>query len=568
MIEKLDLLSFAADEYERRGWGEMPQLHARVFEFLENTMSDPARVLRMFRGAGKSTVVAIYNAWRLHVDPEHQILVQGADDALAHDLSRDTLAIMESNPITTGMVRQPAAVTQWWTETGFERNARTPQLRARGILSRTTGSRADEIQNDDVEVSKNVESEPARMKLRRKLAEQTHIIKPGGSKLFIGTPHHNQSIYDEVIAAGAKAFTVPLFAGTRRYENAEQTRYAIEGAIGLDGVWCFVGIGPHARLLAEGDDYVVDGGCVVLARAPGELLDVCTGNAWPERFTRRELLKRRRECRTVNEWDSQYQLIARPLGDVRLDPALLRVYDDDAKIAIDFMGTAGMWIGSTRIVSASLRLDPASGKLKRDVSALCLVLADANGGLYWHKAIALRGQIADIAADGRIAGGQVDQICDVIKAYQLSSIEVETNGIGGHVPAILRGALKARGLQCGVIEVASTVNKNRRILTAFEPPMRSRCLWIHRAVLDVVQQQMIDWNPAVADQPDDFLDAAAGAILAEPVRIDWSRVDSRLQTRAGWQPIGGTYEVAVDFSPETGKPILGQQDRGYEVDFG
>lgn len=543
----LSLLDFAAAEYERRGW-HMPDLHVRLFHWLGESMHEPARVLEMFRGAGKSTVVAIYNAWRLYRDPTHTILVQGADDLLAIDLSRDTLATMESNPLTVGMVRQVPKITQWWTEAGFARNARTPQLRARGILSRTTGVRAHEIQNDDVETANNVDSEPARLKLRRKLADQVHILLPGGSKLFVGTPHTFNSIYDEKIAEGAAHLVVPLFAHSRRFEEARTLRYALDMPVGPDGVWVFAGIGPHARLLVEGLDYRRDADAIVLSQIPNTVLDVCTGNAWPERFDRKELQRRRRECRTLNAWDSQYMLEAKPVGNIRLDPALIVPYDVEPQVQIA-NGEARMLLGDVQIVSATLRLDPASGKPKSDVSALCLVLQDGAGRIYWHRAIGLYGELAEVDGAGAIRGGQVDQVCDLLQQFQLTRVDVETNGIGGHVPSILRGAIRRRGLPCSVREVASTGNKNKRILAALEPPLRSGYLWAHVSVLEVVEHQMRDWNPAISDQPDDYLDAAAGAIAAEPVRIG-KVVLSREQraARLGWQPAAGTFEVQWDDS--------------------
>lgn len=545
--DQLGLLEFASSVYDMRGW-TMPRLHVRVLDWIERTGADPLRVLKVFRGAGKSSLLAVHCAWRFHRDPAHQVLVQSADDSLATDLARDVLAICEQHPLLAGSVKGPPAVHSWWTHAGYTRNARVPQLRARGVLSRTTGSRADEIINDDTEVEKNVETAEARRKLRRKLGEQVHIMKPGGSRMLIGTPHAVDSLYDEAIRNGAAHLVIPLFAHARRYEDARQTRYAIGGPVGEDGVWLFVGIGPHARLLAEGIEYAVEGEHVVLREPPGAVLDVCTGNAWPERFDRRELQKRRRECRTLNEWDSQYQLQAKPLDSMRLDPALLIPYSDEATIR-HANNACSMMIGDTQIVSATLRLDPASGKPKSDVSALCLVLADSKGRLYLHRAIGLLGELANVDHLGAIRGGQVAQICDLVEQFQLSRIEVETNGIGGHVPAILRGALKARGLQCGVVEKASTTNKQKRILTGLEPPLRSGYLHAHSSVIAAIGEQMRDWNAAVTDQADDFLDCFAGAILAEPVRIGVTVAPpkERRERFGDWRPDTAVHEVTLDF---------------------
>lgn len=556
--DRLGLLEFAASEYARRGWS-VPALHVRIIDWLERTAADPVRVLKVFRGAGKSTLLGVHCAWRLHSNPRHQILVQSADDSLAVDLSRDVLSICEAHPLLAGCVKAPPAVHSWWTEESFAHNARVPQLRARGLLSRTTGARADEIINDDCEVEKNVETAEARKKLRRKLGEQTHIMKPRGTRTLIGTPHAVDSLYDEAIRAGAASLVIPLFEHQRRFEDARQTRYAIGGQVGDDGLWLFVGIGPHSRLLVDGTDYTIDGEHVVLREPPGSVLDVCSGCAWPERFDRRELEKRRRECRTLNEWDSQYQLQAKPLDSMRLDPALLIPYSDEVQIR-HANNACAMMLGATQIVSATLRLDPSSGKPKSDVSALCLVLADAKGRLYWHRALGLLGELATMTDDGAIRGGQVKAICDVIEQFQLPRIEVETNGVGTHVPAILRGAFRRRGLAAGVSEKASTQNKQRRILAGLEPPLRSGYLHAHTSVLAVVTEQMRDWNAAATDQADDYIDCAAGAILAEPVRIGQTVAPPREKIKEFglWRPNTATFEVT--YEDRTADLLAGRDD--------
>jgi hypothetical protein len=55
----------------------------------------------------------------------------------------------------------------------------------------------------------------------------------------------------------------------------------------------------------------------VLAAPPRNTLDVYAGCAWPERFTRKDLERRRKDTRTLNAWDSQYQLESKPMHAVR-----------------------------------------------------------------------------------------------------------------------------------------------------------------------------------------------------------------------------------------------------------
>src|SRR3546814_1508458 len=69
-----------------------------------------------------------------------------------------------------------------------------------------------------------------------------------------------------------------------------------------------------------------------------------------------------------------------------------------------------------------------------------------------HHVDAVTGEVAEFAEDGKtITGGQVWQICDVVERLNLPRVTVETNGIGQFAPAVLRAALKQRGLKCAVV---------------------------------------------------------------------------------------------------------------------
>ena len=75
----ISLKAFAFMEYDRRGW-DMPDVHVRIYDWLERTDGVRNRVLRVFRGVGKSTALGVRNAWKFRQVPGHQMLVQGADD--------------------------------------------------------------------------------------------------------------------------------------------------------------------------------------------------------------------------------------------------------------------------------------------------------------------------------------------------------------------------------------------------------------------------------------------------------------------------------------------------------
>ncbi|MEL5350389.1 phage terminase large subunit [Serratia nevei] len=524
---------------ERMGW-DVPDCHYRACHWLEHR-GDLA-VLRCFRGFGKSTILAVYNAWRYYQNRQYRILHQSEADGTAYKTSRDTQNVLRNHPLTRGMLPDgQGTVEQWWVNGSLD--MRNGSMYAKGILSNVTSARADECQNDDVEVPRNIQTPEAREKLRYRLGEQTHILVPGGRKLFIGTPHTHDSLYDEVEAMGADCLTIKLFEKEHRIDEKQAT--ARSYALPFRPEYVFVGIHIGARLLAEGVDYQLTATGITFAEPPGTTVDCYAECAWPERFTPAEMEKRRQETRTVNEWDSQYQLHSKPIGESRLDPERIREYNVQPEIRYANR-TASMWLGSQQIVGAVAWWDVATGKAKADASAFSLVLTDARGHLYWHVCQELIGDLAEFDERDKITGGQVVQIRDLVIRYQIPHVVVEVNGPGSFAGKLLRQALKGTG--CGVREEFTITNKQKRILDAFEAPLSSRFLWAHSDVLDgPAYDQMRDFNPAVTNQPDDFIDSGAGAISETPVRIGKLVGKPTAQGREDWQPTDGDHEVAVDY---------------------
>lgn len=533
----ISFLAFFLIWAERMRW-EVPDIHIRAAHWMEHR-GDLA-VLRCFRGFGKSTLLAVYNAWRYYCDQTYRILHQGESDGTAYKTSRDTQNVLRNHPLTANLLPPgKGTVGSWWVLGSID--PRNASMYARGILSNVTSARADECQNDDVEVPRNIQTPEAREKLRYRLEEQTHILVPGGRQLYIGTPHTHDSLYDEQEALGADCLTIRMFAREFRIEDVKQRTYDLPFTPDL----AFVGIGKHARLLLPGTDFLMDGQRVVFREQPTGLIDFYAGCAWPERFTTKELLKRRQKTRTINGWDSQYQLHSKPITEVRLDPARVIPYDVQPVLRIANR-TPTLWLGNVRIVSMAARWDPAGGKLNSDISSFAVVMQDALGRRYWHTAMELTGEVATFSKDGKtITGGQVFQIAELVRALNIPRVVIETNGIGTFAPAVLRAALKQQGLICGVAEHHNSINKNKRILEAIEPLVKSGILWAHVDVLETVWDQMQDWKANVQNQPDDHLDSGAGAITDTPERIKVAEIPTQAR-HDHWRPEGGVYEVALD----------------------
>lgn len=541
---EISFLAFFLIWAKVQGW-KVPALHVRVCHWLE-ACADPVRVLMVFRGAAKSTIYAVYKAWQLYCDPTHISLIWAADGPLATKLTRDTINVLRRHPLCAGMLPTKPGAQMFWVEGSTD--ARNASMTAVGVNQNVTSARASDIDYDDVEVPKNIKTSEARENLRMKIQESTFILVPGGRETYIGTPHTHDSIYPELVSSGAALLKIPLFESHVRYEQTDKAlRYKIPFKPGDDGLYVVTGIHKFAKLLAAEIDYRIDGSYLVFTKPPGAVLDIYAHCAWPERFTREDIIKRRKKTRTLNYWDSQYMLEAKPITETRLDPARLIPYAVEPVIR-HANRTASMFLGNVKIAGMAARWDPSSGKLKSDVSAFALVLQDEQGRRYLHRVAELTGEVAEFTADGkRIIGGQVWQICDLVEKFSIPRIVVETNGIGGFAPAVLKAALKQRHLTCGVSEEHSVENKNRRILEAYEGIMSSNMLWAHVDVLEgPFWDQMKDFNPATSNQDDDLIDSGAGAITDTPERIKVQVKETAQVAARDWRPSSGVHEVVFE----------------------
>ncbi|MBB4285125.1 phage terminase large subunit [Roseospira goensis] len=467
-----------------------PDHHLRMARWLERQSADQVRggLLMAFRGAGKSSVVGLFCAWLLARAPQTRVLVLAAEHALATRMVRNVKRILERHPATRGLKpRQPEqwAADQFTVERPLD--SRDPSMVARGLTGNITGARADVIVCDDVEVPNTSDTVVKRAHLRARLGELDYVLTPDGMQLYVGTPHAWHSIY----------------AAEARPEAGEAVPF-------LDG----------------------------FARLEIPLLDDAGRSAWPQRFTPARIAALRRR-QGPNAFASQMQLQPVNIADSRLDPDRLRHYDD----ALAY-GEAGgrplLRLGERRLVSAACWWDPALGDPARGGDASVLAaLFTAEDGTYWlHRVAYLRADAGDDAASALCR-----QVAAIVADLHLPAVTVETNGIGRFLPGLLRKALREAGVAAAVIEHVATRAKARRIVDAFDPVLAERVLWVHRAVWDTpFISEMRAWRPEGGGR-DDGLDAVAGCLASEPVRL--GRGHAGGAARPGdWRP--GTGSVIAD----------------------
>jgi hypothetical protein len=466
-----------------------PAHHIRIARWLDTRRrrGDTRLLLMCFRGAGKSTVVGLYCAWLLASDPTLRLLVLSAETTLATKMVRSVRQIIRRHPLCRHI--RPRGPSEWAADrfTVHRPGAgRDPSMLARGISANITGSRADVVIADDVEVPNTADTAAKRAELRERLAEIAFVLVPGGTTLYIGTPHAEASLYADKGQDGAP----PFLAGFHRL------------------------------------------------RIP--LLDAAGASAWPERFTPERIAELRRRV-GPRAFAAQMQLEPMPPEDARLDPSGMVRYDAELSLQ-EGNGGLVLRLGETPLVSASCFWDPAFGTPERgDHSVLAAVFTDADGNHYLHR-------VAYLTHDPKGGEDAATQLCRQVarlaRELHLPSVTVENNGIGRFLPGLLRAEMAKARVPCAVTERASTRAKAERILAAIEPVLAARRLWAHRSVLEGrFPAEMREWRPAARSGHDDALDAVAGCLLAEPVRL------RRAAPPPGPSWRGGGFGAETGFTP-------------------
>ena len=245
------------------------------------------------------------------------------------------------------------------------------------------------------------------------------------------------------------------------------------------------------------------------------LLNAQGESAWPERFTPQKIEEIRRAT-SPSKFASQMLLQAVKYEGLRLDPKHLKIYDAPLSY-LEANGAGILKIGEVKMASASCWWDPAFGKPGGDASVIAALFTGTDGNYYLHAIKYLQ-----VPEDTESTAWQCAQVADFVWDNYLPSLHLETNGIGRFLPALLRQEFARRHMGCAVMEESSRQNKVERILGALEAPLLNGSLYVHQPVMETpFVDEMQDFS-AMGSTHDDGLDAVAGCLLSEPVRLPHS----------------------------------------------
>ena len=478
------------------------------------------RVIEAFRGIGKSWITAAYVCWLLWKDAQHKVLVVSASKDRADAFSIFTKRLIETIPELAHLKpRGDQRNSNLAFDVGPAKPDQSPSVKSVGITGQLTGSRADTIIADDVEVVKNSATVAQREKLGELIKEFDAILKPlpHAEIVYLGTPQTEESIYNQLPARG---YEIRIWPARYPKDRKHFNQYS----------------GRLAPFIA--DHFEANPGC---AWQPVE----------PTRFHEDDLL--RREASYGRGGFLLQFMLDTTLSDAERYPLKLSdliVMDVDREAAPIRI----MWAsGKEQVIDDIPAVGFTGDRLHRPMylakeveeytGSVMSVDPSGRGGDETGYTVTklLRGMVF-LRRAGGLKGGYDDealeQIAHVARAEKVKMILVESNFGDGMFIKLLEPVLR-RIYPCAVEETRSVGQKERRIIDTLEPVLNQHRLIVDAALMRADQKcepkfQLFHQLTRItrdrgALRHDDRLDALAMAVAywSEYLNRDISREEDK-----------------------------------------
>ena len=442
---------------------DLPQPTRAQYAIADYLQSGPKRLqIQAFRGVGKSWITGAFVLWTLFKNPEKKIMIISASKERADNMSIFLQKLIIETPWLKHL--QPKSDDSRWSRISFDVNCsphQAPSVKSVGITGQLTGSRADLMILDDIEVPGNSMTELMREKLLQLCTEAESILTPKDDSriMYLGTPQTTFTVYRKLAERSYRPFVWPA-----RYPKSLSN---YEGLL--------------APQLQEDIDMGVDVGD-------------CTD---PDRFDNEDLIDREASMGRSN-FMLQFMLDT-SMSDAEKFPLKMAdlivtsvnpkeapdaiVWCSDPVNVIKELPTVGLpgdyfyrpmqmqgeWGPYTETICA---VDP-SGR-GSDETAACY-LSQRNGFLYLHDMRAYRDGYSDRTLLDILRG---------CKKYNASTLVIETNFGDGIVSELFKKHLQQTKQNIFVDEVRANVRKEDRIIDSLEPVLNQHRLIVDRSVID------------------------------------------------------------------------------------
>ena len=420
-------------------------------------------IIEGFRGVAKSFITCAYAVWTLWRDPQKKVEIVSASKDRADANAIFIKRIIYTLPFLAHLKARPDQRDQQnLFDVGPAVPDISPSIKSVGISGQLTGSRADLLIADDVEVANNSGTQTQRDKLNEAVKEFDAIIKPKGQIVYLGTPQNEMSLYNELQQRGyrCRIWTV-LYP-----ENLSEREFYGDRL---------------AKIIA--DKY--DNNPELYAGKPTD----------PRRFDEEEIYKRRLSygkagfalqfmLNTNLSDQEKYPLKVQDLiiANLSLDEANLKWYwSNDRQLRINdlpcvalkgdyFYEPQGRSNEVFEYTGTVMAVDP-SGRGKDETSYA--VVKYLNGYLFVLEVGGTREGYSD---------STLRQLANKAKIYGVNEIVVEGNFGDGMFSQLFKPVLNDIH-PCSVTEVKNHAQKEARIIDTLEPVMMRHKLIIHKQVI-------------------------------------------------------------------------------------
>ena len=465
MNNTLDLLRDDFKLFLQAMWSQLdlPSPTRAQYAIADYLQNGPKRLqIQAFRGVGKSWITGAFVLWTLFKDREKKIMIISASKERADNMSIFLQKLIIETPWLNHL--KPNDDNARWSRISFDVNCsphQAPSVKSVGITGQLTGSRADLMILDDIEVPGNSMTELMREKLLQLCTEAESILTPKDDSriLFLGTPQTVFTVYRKLAERNYKPFVWP-------------SRYPRK-------------VSNYEGLLAPQLVSDIDNGAV-----EWDVTD-------PDRFDDDDLIEREAAMGRSN-FMLQFMLDT-SLSDAEKFPLKMSdlvvtsvnptsapdavVWCSDPQNVIKDLPTVGLpgdyfyspmqlqgdWNPYTETICS---IDP-SGRGSDETAAA--YISQRNGFLYLHEMRAYKDGYSD------------KTLLDVLrgcKKFGVTKLLIETNFGDGMVSELFKKHLQQTKQLIDIEEVRANVRKEDRIIDSLEPVLNQHRLIVDRSVIE------------------------------------------------------------------------------------
>ena len=437
---------------------DLPKPTRAQLSIAEYLQHGPKRLqIQAFRGVGKSWITAAFVLWTLYNNHDKKIMVISASKERADNFSIFCQKLIIDIPWLHHL--GPKSEDQRWSRISFDvgpaKPHQAPSVKSVGITGQMTGSRADLMCYDDVEVPLNSATDMQREKLLQLITEAESILTPSEESriMFLGTPQTTFTVYRKLAERAYKPFVWPA-----RYPKSLSN---YEGLLAPQ-LECEI-YQKHVESWSPTDTRFSDLDLIEREGAMGRsnfmlqfMLDTSLSDAekFPLKFQDLIVTPLGEECASKYAWSADPRYLVKELNPVGLpgDRFYSPMFIDEDAVSYD-----------ETIVS----IDP-SGRGADETVAACL--SQANGYVFLRDLKAYKDGYSDSTLSDIVRFG---------KRYKATKFIIESNFGDGMITELFKRHAIQQHLVADLEEVRATTRKEERIIDTLEPVMNQ-----HKLIVD------------------------------------------------------------------------------------